>query len=153
MKRKMLMAVFACVLVAAISNAALGAAHGFLRLGDIKGEAQDQDHKDWCIIESMGSRALATPTAAQGTGGPGQFSIKHLANISVSPAILRLMLTNRAFDMPLDVMEGGKLVRFMLYGCTISGYSLKRSGATAAKSAAHELEEIAFTYQRIELSK
>lgn len=27
----------------------------FLKLGDIKGEATDQDHKDWIIIESMSS--------------------------------------------------------------------------------------------------
>ena len=27
----------------------------FMKLGDIKGEASDQDHKDWIIIESMSS--------------------------------------------------------------------------------------------------
>jgi type VI secretion system secreted protein Hcp len=27
----------------------------FMKLGDIKGEATDQDHKDWIIIESMSS--------------------------------------------------------------------------------------------------
>ena len=27
----------------------------FVKLGDIKGEATDQDHKDWIIIESMNS--------------------------------------------------------------------------------------------------
>ena len=27
----------------------------FMKLGDIKGEASDQDHKDWVIIESMSS--------------------------------------------------------------------------------------------------
>ena len=27
----------------------------FMKLGDVKGEATDQDHKDWIIIESMSS--------------------------------------------------------------------------------------------------
>ena len=27
----------------------------YVKIGDIKGEATDQDHKDWIIIESMSS--------------------------------------------------------------------------------------------------
>jgi len=30
----------------------------YVKIGDIKGEATDQDHKDWIIIESMNSPTI-----------------------------------------------------------------------------------------------
>ncbi len=37
----------------------------FMKLGDIKGEATDTDHKDWVIIESMSSRSSGQSTGSQ----------------------------------------------------------------------------------------
>lgn len=153
MKRRMLLAVLVCLTVAVVSDTAFGALTAYLKIKGEKGEATDKDHKDWIIIESWGSRAPALPTAAQGKGGAGQFSIKHVANIEISPAILRLMISKQTFDMSLDVMEGSKLVHYIIYGCAISGYSFNRSGRAAVGYETHELEDISFKYQRIERSK
>lgn len=38
----------------------------FMKLGDIKGEASDQDHKDWILIESMSSSIFrSVPSGAK----------------------------------------------------------------------------------------
>jgi len=143
MKRWVLLSVLVCLMVAVISNAAFGALNAYLKLKGVDGESTKSDHEKWIIIESFGARSPALPTAAQGKTGPGQFSIRHVANVNISPAILRLMLSKQVFDMPLDVMEGTTLVHYMVYGCAISAYSADRSGS----------EEITFTYQGIERLK
>lgn len=40
-------------------------AAAFMKLGDIKGEATDNEHKDWIIIESMSS-AISRTTSDKG---------------------------------------------------------------------------------------
>ena len=54
---------FAMVLAGLLLGGSFLQAAGYLKIGDIKGEATDNDHKDWIIIESMSSpifRALQT---------------------------------------------------------------------------------------------
>jgi len=149
MKRRMLMAILVCLTVAVVSDVAQAAVNGYIKIGDVKGEANDKDHKDWIIIESMASPIYRTSgMPAQGKAGAGRFSVKHVANVNVSPALLRLILSKRTLDVPLDVMEGGQPVHFVFTGCRVSAYSLK-----LASSGSHDLEDISFTYQAVEWTK
>lgn len=52
--RPVLRAVSTCVIFLSLGVANLHAA-AFIKIGDIKGEATDNEHKDWIIIESMSS--------------------------------------------------------------------------------------------------
>ena len=45
----------ACAALALLGSTATSQAAAFMKLGDIKGESSDTDHKDWIIIESMSS--------------------------------------------------------------------------------------------------
>ena len=47
---------------------AIGNAAAFMKLGDIKGEATDNEHKDWIIIESMSSPLFRAQAALDDTG-------------------------------------------------------------------------------------
>jgi len=149
MKRRMLMAILVCLTVAVVSDVAQAAVNGYIKIGDIKGEANDQDHKDWIIIESMSSPIYRTSgMPAQGKAGAGRFSVKHAANVNVSPALLRLILSKRTWDVPVDIMEGGQPVHFVFTGCRVAAYSLK-----LASSDSHDLEDVSFTYQAVEWTK
>jgi type VI protein secretion system component Hcp len=149
MKKRVLLMVLACLTVAVVSDVAQAAVNGYIKIGDIKGESDDQDHKDWIIIESMASPIYRTSgMPAQGKAGAGQFSVKHAANVNVSPALLRLILSKRTLDVPLDIMEGGQPVHFVFTGCRVSAYSLK-----LASSGARDLEDISFTYQAVRWTK
>jgi len=56
----------ATYLMLAISTTCTAAA--FMKLGDIKGEATDNEHKDWIIIESMSSPLLRAHSQTDSAG-------------------------------------------------------------------------------------
>ena len=57
------MTLFLMLGVVTLSNAA-----AFMKLGDIKGEATDNEHKDWIIIESMSSPLFRAHADVDATG-------------------------------------------------------------------------------------
>ena len=149
MKQRLVVMAFVCALGALVPDLALAAVNGYVRLGDVKGEATDQDHTDWILIESMEApiRTKAATTAT-GKAGSGRFSIKHVANVKVSPAVLRLILSKTTLSVPLDVMEGGKLNHFVFTGCRVNSYSLKYSSSDTSS-----LEDITFVYDAVQWTK
>jgi type VI protein secretion system component Hcp len=153
MKRKVLVTVLVCLALAVVTDTAFGALNAYLKIKGVEGESSKGGHEKWIIIESFGSKPPVLPTAAQGKGGPGRFAIKHTANIDVSLAMVRLMLSNQPFEMALDVMEGGTLVHYLIEGCTIAAYSVNRSTSTKASSDYPPLEEISFIYHTIQRAK
>lgn len=63
----------ACTALALLGATATTSAAAYMKLGDIKGESTDNDHKDWIIIESMSSPifrsvALDTTTGQRSIG-------------------------------------------------------------------------------------
>lgn len=62
---------FAALSIAAfalLGSATTSDAAAFMKLGDIKGEATDNEHKDWIIIESMSSPIFRAMTTDSTTG-------------------------------------------------------------------------------------
>ena len=54
--------------LALLGTTAATDAAAFMKLGDIKGEATDNEHKDWIIIESMSSPIFRAMTTDSATG-------------------------------------------------------------------------------------
>ncbi|MDA0766688.1 MAG: type VI secretion system tube protein Hcp [Verrucomicrobia bacterium] len=58
----------ACAALALLGSTANSEAAGYMKLGDIDGEATDTDHKDWIIIHSMSSPIFRAPVTDPATG-------------------------------------------------------------------------------------
>jgi type VI protein secretion system component Hcp len=129
MKRGVFAAILVCVLLAVLSSQAMAAYEFYMHISGIDGESTSKHHEKWIEVLSWGSKSLTMPTTPTGSSGVGQFSVKHVGNTKVSPLILNLLLTNATFDMELDVVQGTKILHYILNGCHVISYSIVRSGS------------------------
>jgi len=127
-------------------------AAAFMKLGDIKGEATDAEHKDWIIIESVS--APATPaTSGQATGKRQHkpFVITKAVD-RASPMLQEASTSGKHFPtvvIEIAASDEGRAtyLRYKLENVVISSYS---TGGSAGGGV--PMEEIAFNYEKIKIS-
>ena len=146
MKRGVFAAVLVCLLLMAFSSQAMAAYEFYMHIKGIVGDSTNTAHPGWIQVLGWGSKALPVTTNLTGSMGPGQFSVKRVANNKISPAILNLLLMNSAFDMQFDVVQAGKALHYVLGGCRATSYSISRL------VSAPPMEEISFNYSTLSWS-
>lgn len=107
----------------------------FMKLGDIKGEATDTDHKDWIIIETMQAPISRTipPSAKDQQRTKGE---TRLADVSVTRQVdksstkLQEACANGTFFKDVEVHmcttvknKQEPYMKYKLYDVIVSGYS------------------------------
>lgn len=136
-------AALAAALVLGASNAALAA--GYLKIGDIKGEARDARHKNWIEIESWSwGQTAGASTQSAPSGGPGTLTIVKTTDKS-TPKLQEACVSGKMFkDVELDLPSGGRAMTYTTY--TMSDVRL--SCAPAAPGV--PTEQISFNFTKIE---
>ncbi len=127
----------------------------FVKLGDIKGEATDADHKDWIIIESMQSyMSRSTPEGAkdhQRTRGETSLSdVVLVRQLDKSSTKLQEACANGAFFEEVEVHfcttvknKQEPYLKYVLKKVIVSSYSL--SGTASGDPLPSETVSLAFT--------
>jgi type VI secretion system secreted protein Hcp len=129
----------------------------FLKLGDIKGESTDRDHKDEIVIESF-SWALGnttTPQSAGGGAGAGKVSMQDfhftMRTSLASPVLMQACASGKHFpDATLTARKAGeKPVEFLIIKMNdviISSYQL---GGEASGEVV-PMDQISLNYTKID---
>lgn len=140
-------------------------AAGYLKLGDIKGESTDSEHKDWIIIESMSSPIFRStqdsePTAAGMASGKRQHKplviTKELDK--ASPKLQEAATKGKVFPKVIIHVQanegssayGGARATYLKYeleNVMITSYQV--SGDSAAGEV--PMEEFALNYEEIKV--
>jgi type VI secretion system secreted protein Hcp len=122
-------------------------AAGYIKLGDIKGEAADKDHKEWIDVLSFSSAVgsydasgrLASRTQS-GTANRGTLTIQKTSD-KASPKLLEAC--TKGEHIPSAELEvcgaDGQCTRYVLNDVVIERYSVTRAG-----------EEVTLAYSRID---
>lgn len=128
----------------------------YIKIGDIKGESQDKDHKDWIDILSV-SQSVSRPTD-QSAGGGGRKSVAERSDYIVTkyidkatPKLAEACCQGTYFpEVNIELTRsGGNKQPYMVYtlkNVVVSSYSV--SGA--ADDDTPPTEEIALNYETIE---
>jgi type VI secretion system secreted protein Hcp len=130
----------------------------FLKLGDIKGESTDRDHKDEIVIESFswGLGNTTTPQSAGGGAGAGKVSIQdfHFAMPTslASPVMMQACGSGKHFpEATLTARKAGeKPVEFLtikMNDVVISSYQL---GGEGSGEASLPMDQISLNYTKID---
>ncbi|NNE58775.1 MAG: type VI secretion system tube protein Hcp [Hellea sp.] len=122
---------------------------GYMKLGDIKGEATDSAHKDWIIIESM-STGLSQP------GGSATGQSRRRGSVVVedmivsrkvsaaSPILAQAAASGKVFPkVEMEVKSGNVLYNVTLENATISTYQVSGDADEVPT------EEVSFNYKKI----
>lgn len=126
----------------------------FIKLGDIKGEATDNEHKDWIIIESMSHGITNQRDAASGlpTGKRQHkpFTITKEIDKS-SPKLMEACVNGRAIPVVrLEFVRKGEQDRYyevIIKNVLVTSYqSGAPSGQAPTESFSLNYEEIKWTY-------
>ena len=150
---KLLALMLVFVLMAAMP--ALGAA--YMKLGDIKGESQDDGHKDWIIIESF-SHEMSAPrngatgaTRRRGSASIGDFVVSKEIDKS-TPKLQEALVTGKVlpelnFELTRDFEEGRQAyLQYELKNVLVSSYQI--SGDADDRPT----EEVAFNFEEIKVT-
>lgn len=141
-------------------NAAWAA--GYLKMGDIKGESTDSQHKDWILIESMSSPIFhATQSTDQASGmasGKRQhkpFTITKELD-KASPMLQEAATTGKVFEtVIIDYTEADErgaratYLKYELKNVMITSYSV--SGGTAGGDD-RPMETFSLNYEEIKMT-
>jgi len=151
MKRSLLLALLVPVVLAGPVHAA---SDMFLKLDGIKGESQDDKHKDQIEILSFSWGMTNTPVAGGG-GGTGKVSVHDISLVAklskASPQFLAACAggTN-IVSATLYVRDSGATTNREYYQIKLENMqisSLKQTGATS--SSDRPTEEVAFNFSKI----
>ena len=134
---------------------ASSAQSGYMKLGDIKGESTDKDHKDWIIIESV-SQGFSKPAATgqsrrRGTAVVEDMSITKSVD-KATPKLLELCVNGKV--VPEVIIDLTNAQRTSYYNITmknvlVSSYSTSASCSGSCESmdkVSLNFEEITWTY-------
>ena len=129
----------------------------FMKLGDIKGEATDQDHKDWVIIESLSAPIMRSipegakdQQRARGETTLGDVIVVRL--LDKSSVKLQEACANGTYFKEVDVHmcttvknKQEPYLKYKLKNAIISGYScFAKTGPTLPS------EEVSFSFTEVE---
>lgn len=120
----------------------------FMKLGDIKGEATDRDHKDWIIIESM---SWGVSRSSPGDGGPPgeklqSFTVSKESD-RATPLILEAACRGKVFpkvefhSFPPTDEGASRYVKIQLWDCVVS------SVAMAGRSDEASVDQISLSFE------
>ena len=129
---------------------------GYMKLGDIKGESTDKDHKDWIIIESM-SQGISKPEGATGVNRRRGGTV--LEDISISKSMDRSSTMLCQFSVKgqvipeviIDLTNGQKasFYTITMKNVLVSSYSSSAScsgSCNVMENISLNFEEITWTY-------
>lgn len=134
---------------------------GYLKVGDIKGEATDDGHTDWINLLSV-SASITRPMGAGSSGSTRQRSsatfgdIVCVKEVDASTVKLQEAIADGVnfpkvnFDLCTS-SEGGKRIPYLMYELTnarVTSYSV--SGSTDGGSV--PTEQISFNYEEIKVT-
>jgi len=133
-------------------------APAFMKLGDIKGEATDSDHKDWIIIESMSHGAVREVDPATGTPGAVKarpFKVTKELD-KASPKIMEALVVGGAtgaVDVDIEFTRDTLTVpvvylRYKLRDVIVSSWDTSET----ASGATVPTEELTLNYQEITMT-
>lgn len=153
MKKILLVLVVAVVMMSNVSAA------GFMKIGDIKGESQDRDHKGWVDVMTF-EQSMHIPES-DGTGGRRRGSVV-FDDISVvkeldssSPKLQEAVALGRVipkveFELTATRADEGRVTyyKYELKNVLITSYSVSASG----NEATIPTEEFTLNYEEIKVS-
>lgn len=121
---------------------------GYLKLGDIKGESTDAQHKDWINLLSVSSN-LSRPMGAGASQGPGRIEIKVRGADKATPKLLESAAKGKVFpraELHTKAPAGAQqpYLQLELQNVRITSYQL---GATGDKP--RPTESLSLSYQKI----
>ena len=105
----------------------------FMKLGDIKGESTDTDHKDWIIIESMSWGVNKSAPGPEGPRGDHVQALQVTKEVdSSTPRILEAACRGKVFpkvefhSYPTNDAgaRGSRYVKIELWDCAVSSVSM-----------------------------
>lgn len=123
----------------------------FLKIEGIDGEATDQKHKDWIVIESM-SHAMETNTTGQ-TGATRRRSEVKISDISLvkeldksSPKIMEAICNGKMIpSMEIHAVRNGKVyMAYELKNVMVTSYQTSSEGEAPR-------EHVQFNYEKIKM--
>lgn len=125
---------------------------GFMKIGDIDGEASDRDHKDWIIVESV-SLGMSQPQRATGTTRrPGSVKLEdlviHKKVDKSSPRLLEACAKGQVFpklELELVSANGQTYYKVTLNRVRISSVRTQ----TDCDPDCQVFEEVAINYTKI----
>lgn len=128
-------------------------APAFMKLGDIKGEATDADHKDWIIIESLSHGAERETDPSTGTlGVPKPKPLKVIKRLDkASPKIMEALITGGTpylvdVEFTRDTPAGPVVyLRYQLKDVIVTSWDTSGSASTATVPT----EELILYFQEI----
>lgn len=143
------------------------ASAGYIKIGDIKGESQDSEHKEWINLLSV-SHGITRPMSAGISGSTRQRGSATFGDVVVvkeldksSPKLQEALATGQVFgELELDLVSpssGGRpsepYLKWELKNVQITGYRL--SGAVSGNDRPTEtislnFEEIKVTYTELD---
>ncbi|MBT8218787.1 MAG: type VI secretion system tube protein Hcp [Bacteroidia bacterium] len=124
----------------------------FLKIEGIDGEATDQKHKDWIVIESM-SHAMETAPSSQ-TGAARRRAEVKISDISVtkeldkaSPKIMEAICTGKVIpSMQIHARKNGQVyMAYELKNVMVTSYQTSAEGEAPR-------EHIQFNYEKIKMN-
>ncbi len=125
---------------------------GFLKLGDIKGESTDNEHKDWIIIESIShalGQQLTTTAATRGRSAAVLEDLIIIKKLDKStPKLMELCAKGQVLpELELDIVanDGRVYYKVTLNNVRISSISTSSICDPDCKL----IEEVAFNYSKI----
>lgn len=135
------------VALASCAIAASSFAVGYLKIGDIKGESTDRDHKDWIIIESMSvdKDVNAPRDAASGLATGKRMHKPFVITKELDKSSPKLAEACAKGTVVKEAEVGGPGVRYKLKDVIISSIQPSSSGG-------HPTETISLNYEKIEVS-
>lgn len=135
-------------------------AAAYLKLGDIKGEATDSEHKEWIIIESMSfeARRDVDPT----TGLPGAAKLLKFGVVKEidksTPLLLGGLITGGSytnvvieFTKPVGSTGEQPYLRYELKDVLISSYSSSGDAGGSAEGDVVPVDAISLNFREIKV--
>lgn len=161
MKRIALWLALAAFPLLVVSTPAPGAVDMFLKIGDIKGESKDKDHKDWIDIQSYSFGLSNSGTFAVGGGGGAgkvsfqDFNFAKFVDAS-SPHIFQAVATGKHFAEAnfevVDIFGSARLpfVRYKLGDVMVTSFSQSSGGDLPTESFSLNYAKIEFEYRMVD---
>jgi type VI secretion system secreted protein Hcp len=127
---------------------------GYIKIGDIKGESVESNHKDWVIIQSF-SQSLSMPASAGAVGAGRRRGTVVLEDIKISklldkssPKLMEAAVKGQVIpEVILDIMTAG---RNPLYKITLSNVLVSSfSNSGSCSSQCEIMEEVSFNFEKI----
>lgn len=155
MKKLLMVLMLSVVMMSSVSAA------GYLKIGDIKGESTDSDHKEWIVIDSF---SQSMQRAESSVGGPvrGRVDVEDIQVTKEldksSPKLQEALVTGVVFPMvELELTtpgRGGQNIPYYQYeleNVIVTSYSVAANAeGVPTETFSLNYEEIKVTYSEID---